>query len=113
MFDGTPYAYLHICGTPGTGNEYEPSQIPIWTMRYGRPLESTPDCSCGHASCDCPQGCSCGCKRLPARFLARRAAINQTNWPRASAAIDRPRRGPARATRRDAPELSLVQKPPK
>ena len=40
MFDGTPYAYLHICGTPWTGNEYDPSQIPIWTMRYGRPLET-------------------------------------------------------------------------
>jgi hypothetical protein len=22
MFDGTPYAYLHICGTPWLGNEY-------------------------------------------------------------------------------------------
>jgi hypothetical protein len=39
MFDGTPYAYLHICGTPWTGNEYGPGQIPIWTMRYGKPLE--------------------------------------------------------------------------
>ena len=35
MFDGTPYAYLHICGTPWIGNEYGPGQIPIWTMRYG------------------------------------------------------------------------------
>jgi hypothetical protein len=39
MFDGTPYAYLHICGTPWTGNEYGPDQVPIWTMRYGRQLE--------------------------------------------------------------------------
>jgi hypothetical protein len=39
MFDGTPYAYLHICGTPWTGNEYEPGQVPIWTMRYGAPQE--------------------------------------------------------------------------
>ncbi|MGC1776981.1 MAG: hypothetical protein WBB34_03485 [Xanthobacteraceae bacterium] len=39
MFDGTPYAYLHICGTPWTGNEYGPDQIPIWTMRYGPPPE--------------------------------------------------------------------------
>jgi hypothetical protein len=39
MFDGTPYAYLHICGTPWTGNEYGPGQVPIWTMRYGRQLE--------------------------------------------------------------------------
>ena len=31
MFDGTPYAYLHICGTPWTGNEYAPGQVPIWT----------------------------------------------------------------------------------
>jgi len=37
MFDGTPYAYLHICGTPWIGNEYEPGQEAIWTMRYGRP----------------------------------------------------------------------------
>ena len=39
MFDGTPYAYLHICGTPWTGNEYGPDQVPIWTMQYGRPFE--------------------------------------------------------------------------
>jgi len=42
MFDGTPYAYLHICGTPWTGNEYTPGQVPIWTMRYGAPPEPTP-----------------------------------------------------------------------
>jgi hypothetical protein len=40
MFDGTPYAYLHICGTPWVGNEYGPDQVPIWTMRYGKQLES-------------------------------------------------------------------------
>jgi hypothetical protein len=40
MFDGTPYAYLHICGTPWVGNEYGPDQVPIWTMRYGRPSET-------------------------------------------------------------------------
>ena len=28
MFDGTPYAYLHICGTPWSGNRYGPGQIP-------------------------------------------------------------------------------------
>lgn len=39
MFDGTPYAYLHVCGTPWDGNEYRPGQVPIWTMRYGSPLE--------------------------------------------------------------------------
>ena len=38
MFDGTPYAYLHICGTPWIGNEYEPGQAAIWTMQYGRQL---------------------------------------------------------------------------
>src|SRR5215471_9354095 len=36
MFDGTPYAYLHICGTPWIVNEYGPGQEAIWTMRYGR-----------------------------------------------------------------------------
>jgi hypothetical protein len=40
MFDGTPYAYLHICGTPWAGNKYGPGQTAIWTMRYGRPLEA-------------------------------------------------------------------------
>ncbi|MBO7745115.1 hypothetical protein I8J29_12975 [Paenibacillus sp. MWE-103] len=39
MFDGTPYAYLHICGTPWTGNVYDVNnpggQVPIWTMAYG------------------------------------------------------------------------------
>ena len=39
MFDGTPYAHLHVCGTPWAGNEYGPGQVPIWTMRYGRQLE--------------------------------------------------------------------------
>jgi len=39
MFDGTPYAYLHICGTPWTGNEYGPGQVPIWTMRYSQRSE--------------------------------------------------------------------------
>ena len=34
MFDGTPYAYLHICGTPWVGNEYHPGSDPIWTMQY-------------------------------------------------------------------------------
>ena len=42
MFDGTPYAYLHICGTPWDGNEYVPGQVPIWTMRYGNPNEPAP-----------------------------------------------------------------------
>jgi hypothetical protein len=37
MFDGTPYAYLHICGTPWTGTEYTPDLVPIWTMQYGKP----------------------------------------------------------------------------
>jgi hypothetical protein len=39
MFDGTPYAYLHICGTPWSGNEYTPGQVPVWTMRYRVPTE--------------------------------------------------------------------------
>jgi hypothetical protein len=39
MFDGTPYAHLHICGTPWAGNVYAPGQVPIWTMRYGAPTE--------------------------------------------------------------------------
>jgi hypothetical protein len=39
MFDGTPYAYLHICGTPWAGNEYTPDQVPVWTMQYGASTE--------------------------------------------------------------------------
>ena len=35
MFDATPYAYLHICGTPWVGNEYTSDRAPIWTMQYG------------------------------------------------------------------------------
>jgi hypothetical protein len=34
MFAGTPYAYLHVCGTPWVGNEYTPGDEAIWTMRY-------------------------------------------------------------------------------
>jgi hypothetical protein len=37
MFDGTPYAYLHICGTPWDGTEYTPDLVPVWTMRYRKP----------------------------------------------------------------------------
>jgi hypothetical protein len=37
MFDGTPFAYLHICGTPWIGNEYQPGTAPVWTMQYTRP----------------------------------------------------------------------------
>jgi hypothetical protein len=40
MFDRTPYAYLHICGTPWIGNEYGVGQVPIWTMRYGGQSET-------------------------------------------------------------------------
>jgi hypothetical protein len=36
MFAGTPYAHLHICGSPWEGNEYRRGDRGIWTMRYGR-----------------------------------------------------------------------------
>ncbi|SFS68379.1 hypothetical protein [Paenibacillus sp. BC26] len=35
MYDGTPYAYLHICGSPWIGNVYNEGMDPIWTMAYG------------------------------------------------------------------------------
>lgn len=35
MFAGTPYAYLHICGTPWDGREYSPeNDEAVWTMQY-------------------------------------------------------------------------------
>jgi hypothetical protein len=34
MFSTTPYAYLHVCGTPWDGNEYQPGDDALWTMRY-------------------------------------------------------------------------------
>ena len=37
MFAGTPYAHLHICGSPWDGNEYEPGDRGVWTMTYSRP----------------------------------------------------------------------------
>ncbi len=37
MFAGTPYAHLHICGSPWDGNEYRPDDRAIWTMTYARP----------------------------------------------------------------------------
>lgn len=40
MFDGTPDAYLHVCGTPWVGKEYKPDQVPIWTMQYGTQLQT-------------------------------------------------------------------------
>ena len=37
MFAGTPYAYLHICGTPWDGNEYAPGDDARWSMKYVKP----------------------------------------------------------------------------
>src|SRR5215831_13197633 len=37
MFAGTPYAYLHICGTPWDGNEYTPGDEARWGMQYAKP----------------------------------------------------------------------------
>ena len=34
MFADTPYAYLHICGSPWEGNEYQPEKPAVWTMSY-------------------------------------------------------------------------------
>jgi hypothetical protein len=57
MFAGTPYAHLHIAGSPWDGDEYRPGDRGVWTMAYARP-----ECSCGHgSSCECPAGCSCAC----------------------------------------------------
>jgi hypothetical protein len=36
MFADTPYAYLHICGTPWEGNELKAGDAAIWTMEYPR-----------------------------------------------------------------------------
>jgi hypothetical protein len=37
MFAGTPYAHLHVCGSPWDGNEYHPGDRGVWTMTYARP----------------------------------------------------------------------------
>ena len=37
MFAGTPYAHLHICGSPWDGKEYHPGDCAVWTMTYARP----------------------------------------------------------------------------
>jgi len=37
MFAGTPYAHLHICGSPWDGNEYHPGDRVIRTLVYARP----------------------------------------------------------------------------
>jgi hypothetical protein len=39
MFDGTPYAHLHICGSPWDGNEYHRGDSGVWTMRYVRSVD--------------------------------------------------------------------------
>jgi hypothetical protein len=36
MFAGTPYAHLHICGSPWDGNEYHAGDRGLWTMTYSR-----------------------------------------------------------------------------
>ncbi len=42
MFDNTPYAYLHICGTPWTGVAYHPEshKEAVWTMQYLPPYQT-------------------------------------------------------------------------
>jgi hypothetical protein len=37
MFAGTPYAHLHVCGSPWDGNEYHPGDRGVWTRTYARP----------------------------------------------------------------------------
>ncbi len=37
MFAGTPYAHLHICGSPWDGKEYRAGDRAVWTMTYARP----------------------------------------------------------------------------
>ena len=37
MFAGTPWAHLHICGSPWDGNEYHPGDRAIRTLTYARP----------------------------------------------------------------------------
>lgn len=37
MFAGTPYAHLHICGSPWEGREYRPEARAVWTMQYEEP----------------------------------------------------------------------------
>jgi len=35
MFNGTPYAHLHICGTPWAGKEYDPEKTGAnWNLEY-------------------------------------------------------------------------------
>jgi hypothetical protein len=34
MFAGTPYAHLHICGSPWDGNEYHPGDRVVRTLTY-------------------------------------------------------------------------------
>src|SRR3984893_4376623 len=36
MFAGTPYEYLHVCGSPWEGNEYHDGDQAVWTMSYAR-----------------------------------------------------------------------------
>ena len=36
MFAGTPYAHLHVCGSPWDGNEYRPDDRVIRTLTYAR-----------------------------------------------------------------------------
>ncbi|MBB5059634.1 hypothetical protein HDF16_004360 [Granulicella aggregans] len=40
MFAGTPYSYLHVCGSPWEGNEYHEGDKAVWTMNYVSPAHS-------------------------------------------------------------------------
>lgn len=36
MFAGTPWAHLHVCGSPWEGQEYRPGDRAVWSMKYER-----------------------------------------------------------------------------
>jgi hypothetical protein len=37
MFAGTPYSYLHVCGSPWDGDEMKDGDKAVWTMKYVHP----------------------------------------------------------------------------
>ena len=43
MFAGTPYAHLHICGSPWEGREYHSDTQAVWTMRYEHTTSNSKD----------------------------------------------------------------------
>jgi L-histidine N-alpha-methyltransferase len=64
MFEGTPYAYLHVCGDPWEGNVLERIQVSTFAITPEAATVSTSDATAAHVASDARAGLSATPKTL-------------------------------------------------